>query len=106
MKQLVQIMPFLSLMVVAVVIGYVVSTTWNVEPWWRRYPTPRRQLDIDKDRVKIWRIRKHHKQCFEAADPIINEQPPPNVVHGLDEVLEAVEELRHNTEPPRTSSTN
>ena len=99
MKQLVQIMPFIALIIVALAAAYVVGTTWNVEPWWRKYPTPRRQLDIDKDRVKIWRLRKRHPKCFAAADPIINEQPPTEIVKDLDSVIETVEGLKDAVEP-------
>lgn len=45
---------------------------WDREPWWRKFPSPRRQVDDDRDHLRAWRVRHWHPQAFEDY-PL----PPP-----------------------------
>ena len=51
------------------------ALTWNKAPWWRRWPTPRRQLDNDRDLVKIERLRRRHRD-ITFPDPVLPKVTP------------------------------
>ena len=61
------VLALLYLAVIVIIGGpcFVLAMTWDRAPWWRKYPTLRRQIDDDKDRVKIYKIRKRHPKAFE-----------------------------------------
>lgn len=47
----------IGLAVIAICLTVLMTMTWDRPPWWRIHPTARRQLDIDRDRTRDWRIR-------------------------------------------------
>lgn len=61
--------PILALVAFIVLVGYLCLRR-TVEPWYRRNPTPRRQLDNDKELVKIDRLRRRHKG-IAFPDPVL-----------------------------------
>ena len=50
------------------------AIVWDKAPWWRAHPTPRRQVDDDKDAVRVYKIRRRHPEAFK--EPVI--APPPD----------------------------
>lgn len=62
MREPLPILILIALIVVA--IAAVLIMTWNIEPWWRKFPTPRRRIDDDKDAIKQYKIRRRHPEVF------------------------------------------
>ena len=49
---------------IVVAIAAVLILTWELEPWWRKYPTPRRKIDDAKDKVRLYKIEHRHPEVF------------------------------------------
>ena len=62
MKEPLPILIIIALIIIA--IAAVLIMTWELEPWWRKFPTPRRQIDDAKDRVRLYRIQHRHPEVF------------------------------------------
>lgn len=71
----------LACVLVASVSG-AVTLTWSRAPWWRRFPSPRRQLDDDRDHLKAWRMRRRHPDAFADYPMPAPPQPPPSKGEG------------------------
>lgn len=59
----------------AVIVGVggpcaVFALVFDRQPWWRKYPTLRRQIDNDRDAVKIYKLRKRYPEVFKNDPPI------------------------------------
>jgi hypothetical protein len=61
-KEPLPILIIIALIIVA--IAAVLIVTWELEPWWRKFPTPRRKIDDAKDRVKLFKIEHRHPEVF------------------------------------------
>lgn len=59
---------------VALIVGIggpcaVIVLVWDRAPFWRKYPTPRRQIDDMQDHLKMWRLRHRHPEAFMDYQP-------------------------------------
>lgn len=45
---------------------------WLYPPWWRKKPTPRRQIQIDRDLIRIQRLRRRHPDLWPDPNPPLN----------------------------------
>lgn len=61
--------PILALAAFIVLVVYLYLRR-TVEPWTRRNPTPRRQLDNDRELVKIDRLRRRHRH-IAFPEPVL-----------------------------------
>lgn len=68
--------------VVVVSVSGAVTLTWSKPPWWRRFPSPRRQLDDDRSHLKAWRIRRRHPEAFADYPMPAPPTPPPSEGEG------------------------
>jgi hypothetical protein len=74
------VVPILVCVTVTVVfgtIGICAVLVWDKPPWWRTTPTRRRQLDDDRDLVRIWRVRKRHPEAFIGQPPATEKGTEP-----------------------------
>lgn len=62
MKEPLPILILVALIIVA--IAAVLIMTWELPPWWRKFPTPRRKIDDAKDAVRLYRIMRRHPEVF------------------------------------------
>lgn len=71
MKQLASILEYVAILGVAGVVALI----WVYPPWFIRYPTPRRLLRIDKERIKDGRLRNRrwNKKYFTDVKPFDEE---------------------------------
>ena len=70
MRSVAQLEPlFYCLAAIAVAIVGGLVLVWDKPPWWRSHPTARRQIDIDRDRIQDYRIRRRHPEIFTTAMP-------------------------------------
>ena len=67
---------FISVALIAIFVCPTVCIvlTWDREPWWHKYPTPRRQVDDDKDTIKCYRFRRRNPKAFEWV-PEVEDAP-------------------------------
>lgn len=58
-----------ALAAIAIAICLTVAIVWEKAPWWRAHPTERRQIDNDKDLIKLHRLHKRHPDVFKEDTP-------------------------------------
>lgn len=87
-KDLVPILICVTVIVVAVVGGYVL--TRSTIPASRRYPSPRRQLSNDREYYRAWRYRNRRWRATAFTDMTL---PPPELAPPADQWLKDITEL-------------
>jgi hypothetical protein len=89
-----------TLILVSLVVGAVL--VWDKPPWWVRFPTPRRQHDVDRERYRDARLRRRALKKFPnlydgEIPPNGTPDPPANAaVSELVDLVRDIEELHHS----------
>jgi hypothetical protein len=90
----------LTLIIVALVVGAVM--VWDKAPWWVRFPTPRRQHEVDRERFRDAKLRrralKKFPSLFDAEVPPITNPDPP-VSAQVSELVDMVNTMEANHHP-------
>lgn len=70
MKNLTEILKYLAVIVAAGSLAYVFRTVWMNQPWFRRYPKPRKMVQDAKDQIRAYKLRKTCEAAFDPSDPL------------------------------------
>jgi hypothetical protein len=68
-KELVEILLYVAIIVVFACPTIVLVTSWELEPWWRKFPKPRKQLENDRELIKVYELRQQYPEVF-ADEPL------------------------------------
>jgi hypothetical protein len=87
----------ITLVVVALVVGLVM--VWDKPPWWVRFPTPRRQEKVDRERYREAKLRRRALRKFpdlfeSEIPPVLNPDPP--VSAQVSELVDMVNTMEAN----------
>ena len=90
-----------TLIVIALVVGAVM--VWDKAPWWVRFPTPRRQHEVDRERYRDAKLRRRALKRFPdlydgEIPPQGNADPRPNA--QVSELVDMVNTLEANHHQP------